>query len=294
MLGNAYILLLVATLGWGGNAVAGKFATGGWEPFTLTCIRWLVVVLVLLPFSWRLLVHDRKLIAEQWRFFVVAGISMSLFNLLMFLALNYTSAINVSIEQASMPIFIILANFFILHKRVTTLQILGVLISVLGVVVITSHGELLNVFKQGLNLGDAVMLLACMFYAGYTFILRWRPPVHWLSFMCVVALVAFFTAIPFVAFEVRQVGLQLPSSDYWLLLLYIALVPSIISQLSFAKSVELIGGNRAGLFINLVPVFGSFLAVFLLGEQFLVYHAIGMVFVIGGILLAERFALAEN
>jgi len=219
---------------------------------------------------------------------------MALFNLLMYLALNYTSAINVSIEQASMPVFIILANFLLLSLRVTVLQIVGVVISILGVLVTTSYGDVFVVFKNGINKGDAIMLLACFFYAAYTFILRWRPQVHWLTFMCLLAVGAFITAVPFAVFEVHQTGFVIPGKSAWLLLAFIVVVPSIISQLSFAKSVELIGGNRAGLFINLVPVFGSLLAVLIIGEQFQIFHAVGMVLVIGGILLAERFALAEQ
>jgi len=275
MFGNAYVLLLIATLGWGGNAVAGKLASSDWGPFTLTCIRWLLVVVVLLPFAWRHMVQDKTLIVKRWWFFIFAGgVGMALFNLLMFLALNYTTAINVSIEQASMPVFIILANFLVLSQRVTAMQIVGVMISIVGVFVTASKGDLVLVVKDGFNKGDLIMLLGCFFYATYTFVLRWRPQVHWLTFMCLIAVGAFIMSV--------------------MLLFYIVIVPSIISQLSFAKSVELIGGNRAGLFINLVPVFGSILAVLIIGEQFRLFHAIGMVLVIGGILLAERFALAEN
>jgi len=295
LLGNAYVLLIIATLGWGGNAVAGKLASANWEPFTLTCIRWLLVVLVLLPFAWRHMVQDKTLIVKCWWFFMFAGgVGMALFNLFMFLALNYTTAINVSIEQASMPVFIILANFVVMSQRVTGLQIIGVVISITGVLVTTSNGDLVSILKAGFNKGDAIMLLACFFYATYTFVLRWRPPVHWLTFMCLIAVGAFIMSVPFALFEVSQAGFVSPKKSAWMLLLFIVFVPSIISQLSFAKSVEMIGGNRAGLFINLVPVFGSALAVLIIGEQFQLFHAVGMVLVIGGILLAERFALAEN
>jgi len=291
LLNNAYVLLIVATLGWGGNAVAGKLATSDWLPFTLTSIRWLLVVLVLVPFAWRHLVADKALIAKSWPFFLFAGgVGMALFNLLMYLALNYTTAINVSIEQASMPVFIMLANFILLSQRVTALQMLGVAISIIGVIVTTSHGDVFGVFENGLNKGDAIMLLGCFFYATYTFVLRWRPSVHWLSFMTLIATGAFIMTIPFALYEINQTGFKSPNSSAWLLLVYIVIVPSIVSQLAFAKSVELIGGNRAGLFINSVPVFGSLLAVLIIGEQFQLFHAVGMVLVIGGIMLAERFA----
>jgi len=295
LFGNAYVLLFVATFGWGCNAVAGKMASADWQPFSLTCIRWFLVILVMLPFTWRHLVDDKVLIGKSWGFFMLAGgLGMALFNLLMYLALNYTSAINVAIEQASMPVFIILANFFVLSQRVTLLQIVGVLISIAGVLVTTSNGDIVAVLKNGFNKGDAIMLLACFFYAAYTFSLRWRPKVHWLTFMFLIAVGAFTMSVPFALYEIGQTGFSLPQKSAWLILLFIVIVPSIVSQLSFARSVELIGGNRAGLFINLVPVFGSILAVLVIGEQFHSFHAIGMVLVIGGILLAERFALAEN
>lgn len=294
MFGNAYVLLIIATLSWGGNAVAGKLASTDWGPFTLTCIRWFLVVLVLLPFAWRHMVQDKSLIKKSlWYFMFAGGVGMALFNLLMYLALNHTSAINVSIEQASMPVFIILANFLVLSQRVTALQILGVVISIAGVLVTASKGDVFLILQEGFNKGDAIMLLGCFFYATYTFVLRWRPQVHWLTFMCLIAVGALIMSVPFALFEANQAGFAFPDKSAWLILLYIVIFPSIISQLSFAKSVELIGGNRAGLFINLVPVFGSVLAVLIIGEQFQVFHAVGMVLVIGGILLAERFALAE-
>jgi len=289
------VLLLLATLGWAGNTVAGKFATGGWEPFTLTCLRWFLVVMVVLPFAWRHLLNDRKIIAQKWWYFLgVLGFCMAMFNLLMFLALNYTTAINVSIEQAFMPVLIILANFVLLSQRVRLLQIIGVGLSIVGVWVTSTQGELLSLLDGGLNRGDAIMLLACVFYAAYTFALRWKPPVRWLSFMCLIALGAFLFSIPFALYAIATNDLKVPAKADWLVLVYIVIVPSIVSQLSFAKSVSLIGGNRAGLFINLVPLFGSMLAVVLLGEQFRLFHAVGMVLVIGGILLAEQFALASD
>ena len=222
------------------------------------------------------------------------GVGMALFNLLMFFALNYTSAINVSIEQASMPVLIILANFLVLSQRITALQIVGVVVSIAGVLITASKGDIALIVKEGFNRGDAIMLLACFFYATYTFVLRWRPQVHWLSFMCLIGLGAFIMSVPFALYEINQAGFTSPDKSAWLILIYIVIFPSIISQLSFAKSVELIGGNRAGLFINLVPVFGSILAVVIIGEQFQLFHAVGMVLVIGGILLAERYALAES
>lgn len=285
---------MLAALGWGGNAVAGKLAVGGWEPFTLTCVRWFFVMVVLLPFAWRPMRRDRIQIAQYWWFFIIiCGVPMALFNLLMYLALNYTSVINVSIEQASMPVFIILANFLFLSQRVTLLQIVGVTLSILGVLVTSTNGEPLKIISNGLNKGDAIMLVGCLCYAAYTFALKWKPKVHWLTFMFLFGTGAFLTTIPFSVYELSTISMTMPKTSDLLILVYVVIVPSIVCQLSFARGVELIGGNRAGLFINLVPLFGSLLAVLIIGERFQWFHAAGMVLVVGGILLAERFAHSD-
>lgn len=291
MFGNAYALLILATLGWGANAVAGKLATNGWEPFTLTGLRWLLVALVVLPFAWRHIRKDAAVIQKHWwGFLLFCGGLMALFNLLMFQALHFTTAINVSIEQASMPLFIILANFIVLSQRVTFLQMVGVTVSIIGVLVTSSHGAPLKILAEGLNRGDAIMLVACFMYAAYTFALRWKPGVHWLSFMFIIAVGATLMSVPFALYEQSHTPFTSPGAMGWLILVFIVIVPSIVCQLSFARAVELIGGNRAGLFINLVPLFGSLLAVIIIGERFEWFHAVGLVMVVGGILLAERFA----
>ena len=209
--GNAYILLIIAPLFWGGNAVAGRFAVGEWQPFTITSLRWLSVAVLLLPFAWKPLKQDWPLIKEHWlTLFLLGSLGMSGFSLLMYWALNYTTAINVSIEQASMPVLIMLANFFILSQRVRALQIVGLVISVFGVLVTTTAGEPTTFFTKGLNKGDAIMLVACVFYAGYTFGLRWRPNIHWLSFLCIISASAFVMTIPFAGWELSQQAFVMP------------------------------------------------------------------------------------
>ena len=289
--GNAYLLLVIAPLLWGGNAVAGRLAAAYWEPFTLTSIRWGVASIILLPFAWRPLIEDWPVLKRSWPvLFVLGAFGMSLFNLFMYLALKHTTAINASIEQASMPIFIMLLNFIFLSQRVRVLQLVGVSVTLVGVLLTATAGEPLNFFTNGLNRGDAIMLLASVFYALYTFGLRWRPKVHWMSFMCVISISAFIMTIPFASWELSRSSFELPTYPGWLILVYVVIFPTVISQLAYARGVELIGSNRAGLFINLVPIFGSLLAVLIVGERFQWFHAAGLVLVLGGIALAERNA----
>ncbi|MFT4728824.1 MAG: drug/metabolite transporter (DMT)-like permease [Granulosicoccus sp.] len=289
--GNAYLVLVVAPLLWGGNAVAGRFAVGQWEPFTVTSVRWLCATVLLLPFAWGPLKKDWPVIKKNWlTLFLLGSVGMSGFTLLMYWALNYTTAINVSIEQASMPVLIMMANFFIMSQRVRWLQIAGLLLTLFGVLIATTAGEPLTFFSEGLNRGDAIMLFACVFYAGYTFGLRWRPDIHWLSFLIVIAASAFVMTIPFVSWELSQKPFVLPGTNGWLVLLYVIIFPTFVSQLCYARGVQLLGSNRAGLFLNLVPIFGSVLAVLILGESFRWYHLLGLTMVLAGIGLAERAA----
>lgn len=289
--GNPYFVLVMATLFWGGNAIAGKLAAQDWQPFTITFARWLIVAIAVIPFAKQHIRNDWPVIVKNWRILVLlSACSMALFNLLMYLALHFTSAINVSIEQASMPAMIMLANFLILSQRISPLQIVGLLASIAGVLVICSSGDLTSLLEQGVNRGDAYMLLACAFYAAYTFGLRWKPDLHWLSFIWVLAIGASAMSLPWAAWEWQNTEIAMPGGTGWLVLLYIIIFPTIVSQIFYARGVQLIGSNRAGLFINLVPIFGSLLAILILRERFHFFHGAGLVMVVGGIMLAERFA----
>lgn len=288
---NAYLLLIIAPLLWGGNAVAGRMATEDWQPFTLTCLRWFFAMLVLTPFAVRPLQRDWPVIKKNAALLICLGaFGMAAFNLTMYLALNFTTAINVSIEQASMPAMIMLANFFLLSQRVRSLQIVGLLLTLFGVLVTTTAGKPATFLSEGLNKGDAIMLLACVFYAAYTFGLRWKPKIHWMSFMWVIAVSAFAMTIPFAGWELSKGQFQEPTLQGYLVLVYVIIFPTILSQLSWARGVELIGSNRAGLFINLVPIFGSIMAVLILSESFEWYHFAGLSLVLVGIGLSERAA----
>jgi len=288
---NPYLLLIIAPIFWGGNAVVGKLATTEWLPFTFTATRWFFAAIVLLPFSIKHLTKDKAVIrANIWLLLALGAIGMAMFNMLMYLSLRHTTAVNVSIIQAVMPVFIIVANFVVFRQRVVVLQCLGLIFSILGVLVISTSGNPSAFFTEGLNRGDLIMLVASAFYAGYTFGLRWRPDIHWLSFMWVLAAGATLGVFPFAVWEMATSGFTVPSIGGWWMLVYVMLFPTVISQLAYAKGVSILGGNRAGLFINLVPIFGSLLAVLVLREAFQWHHAAGLVMVVGGIMLAEYVA----
>ena len=279
----------MTTLLWGGNAVAGKLAVGHVTPMTLVFFRWAIAVAVLLPIGGRAFVEDWPVIRRHLLLILLLGAcGFSLFNVIFYAALNYTTAINVSIEQASMPILIIVANFIFFRLWVGWAQALGVALTVVGVVITASHGDLAGLMRLNLNFGDAIMLVAVILYSGYSVGLRLKPALQWQSLMLALSIAALVTSVPFFVWEVASSVAVFPESRGWAITLYTAIGASVVSQVAYIRGIEMIGANRAGLFINLVPIFGTLLSIVLLGEDFHIYHAIALALVFGGIWLAEH------
>lgn len=286
---NAYFLLLGTTLLWGANAVAGKLAVGHVSPMMLTALRWSVAFLVLLCIGHRRLRADWPLARGHLSLLFLLGFfGFTLFNVALYTALAHTSAINVSIEQGGIPMFIFLINFLVFRVRVAPGQMVGFVVSMAGIVLVASHGAPARLLALELNLGDALMLGAVLVYAGYTVALRFKPAIHWQSFLTVLSAAAFVGTLPFVAVEYVFGALTLPDARGWALVAFIALFPSLLAQVFYVRGVELIGSNRAGLFVNLVPIFGTVLSILVLGEDLRPYHALALAMTLGGIFIAER------
>ena len=286
---TAYLLLLLTALFWGGNSIAGKLAIGHVSPMMLVFLRWVMAVLILLPISWSRFREDWPVVRKHLILLLLLGAcGFTLFNVIFYTALHYTTAINVSIEQAGMPIVIILANFLFFRARVSWLQITGVVLTILGVVLTASHGDPRRLLMLEVNFGDAIMLIAVLLYSGYAVGLRIKPAMHWQSLILSLSIAALLVSVPFAVWEIASGAAIFPDTKGWIITFYTALFASVISQVFFIRGNEMIGANRAGVFINLVPIFGSLLSVMILGEAFQLYHGLALVLVLGGIWLAER------
>lgn len=284
----AYGLLFLSTLFWGGNGVAGKLAVGHVSPMLLTAARWGFACLILLALGWRQLPADWPRLKPRLPLLSLLGfLGFAAFNLALYSALLFTTAVNTSIEQAGIPLLIFLFNFIFFRTAAMPAQIAGFLLSLCGVALTAAQGEPARLFKLDVNFGDALMLIAVVGYAAYTVMLRFRPAVHWMSLMIVMTGAAFLTSLPFVAGEFAGGAGIVPDAQGWGTIAYTAIFPSILSQIFYIRGVELIGPNRAGLFINLVPISGTLLAILLLGEDFFAFHAAALALVLGGIALAE-------
>ena len=292
---NAYVLLVLTALFWGGNAVAGKLAVGHVSPMALTTLRWVFGLAMLLAIGWHQFVRDWPVARLRLPFlFLLGSLGFTAFNASLYSALTMTSAINVSIEQAAIPMIIFLINFLMFSQRATRLQLLGLALSVIGVALTASHGDLRRLAELDVNLGDALMIAAVIVYAGYTVALRFKPAIHWQSLMIILAGSALVSSLPFLAWEMQAGSFIFPDLRGWLVVAYTALFPSVLSQIFYIRGVEMIGANRAGLFINAVPIFGTLLSILILGEAFHLYHAVAMAMVLGGIWMAEISARRQR
>jgi drug/metabolite transporter (DMT)-like permease len=285
---KAYAYLSITSLFWGANSVAGKIAVGHVSPMMLTTLRWVVALCVILAFMSPQIRRDWPKIKQHWlQLFLYGAFGFTLFNALLYSALNYTSAINVVIVQAGIPMLIFVMNFMLFRIPASPAQIIGFSVTLIGVLVTAAHGSFATLMQLEFNFGDLLMLLACLVYAGYTVSLRWKPTLHWQSFIAAPAFGALISSLPLLWWEIGSGNAIAPDGLGWIIVLYAGIFPSLMSQVLYVRGVEMIGPNRAGLFINAIPVFGTILSIVLIGEPFHLFHFVALLLVLGGIAIAE-------
>ncbi len=286
---RAYLLLTFTTLCWGGNAVLAQLAVGQVSPMVVVSLRWIGTLLLLVSIARKHLVRDWPELRKRLPYLAAMGVlGFAGFNALFYVAAHSTSAINLGIIQGAIPVFVLLGALVAYRTPITPLQIAGVGLTMIGVVIVGSGGEMARLAALAFNFGDLIMVGACLLYAGYTVGLRRRPPVSSLSMLTMLAGSAFAASLTMTAFEAALGQLQWPTRTGWMIVALITLFPSFLAQICFIRGVELLGPGRAGVFINLVPVFASLFAVIFLQERFEAFHGIALTLVLGGIWLSER------
>ncbi len=285
---RAYALLIVTTFLWAGNSVAGKIGAGHVDPVLLTSLRWTIAAIVIVALSWKHLRADWPVIRRHWPVLLAYGASgFAVFNMLLYTALTETGVVNVMIEQAGIPFAIFAGNYLLFRTRATAAQLAGFVLTFAGVIITATHGDVARLMKLQLNTGDALMLLAVIVYAGYTVGLKWKPPLHWQSLLAVPCVAAALTCLPFLAWKYATQPFGLPDATGWGVTLYAALLVALVASATYIAGIELIGANRAGLFINLLPIFGVLLSIALLHAPLQGFHIAALALVCAGIVLAE-------
>jgi drug/metabolite transporter (DMT)-like permease len=254
----------------------------------LTFWRWVFATGIIFAISVPDLRRDWPVIRKNLPLLAFLGlVGYVTFNAALYTAVNYTSAINVTVEQTLIPVLIFLFNFVLFRMKVSWLQIVGFALTLMGGLLTAAHGDLSTIVTLSVNFGDAVMMIAIVAYAVYTVALRFRPAISWRSLMAIPALFALLGSIPAAAWEYSAGRMVWPDTNGWIIAAYTAVFASLIAQVLYIKGVEAIGANRAGLFINLVPVFGTLLSVLVLGEHLQAFHVVALVLALGGIAIAE-------
>jgi drug/metabolite transporter (DMT)-like permease len=281
-----YLLLSLAPLCWAGNIVLARGVTDLIPPVAFAFWRWSLAFMLILPFSLRQLAADRQAIARGWKMLLLLSLlGISAFNTLLYTAVRTTTAINGALIQSTMPAVIVLLSLLLYRERVAARQMAGVMICILGAVLIVLRGELTTLLAMSFVQGDLLMIIAVSAYGLYSVLLRRRPPIHPLSLLAATFFLGAAGLLPLYLVELAAAGPFSLTGTVALSILYVALFPSILAYFCWNKGVELLGPNRAGLFINLIPAFASLLSVFLLGESIELFHVGGMGLILGGMLL---------
>jgi drug/metabolite transporter (DMT)-like permease len=286
---RAWLLMMIPALCWAGNAVVGRAVAGTVPPVGLAFWRWVAGSLLLLPLAWPHLARDLPVMLRQWKPMLALSLfGIAIFNTALYTGAQTTTALNIVMLQTVMPVLIVLASFLLFGERVRRAQAAGIAVSLAGALTLVAHGDPAVLAGFAFNPGDLWMLGACVSYALYTALLRRRPAVNPFSFVVATFVTGAVLLLPLYLAESLS-GRPMPLSAPALLAVgYVALFASVLAYLAYNRAVALVGANTAGLAMHLVPVFGTLLAILLLGEVPRAYHAIGIGLIAAGIWLAQR------
>jgi drug/metabolite transporter (DMT)-like permease len=288
---KAYIMLVCATLFWAGNFMVGKLAyVENIPPMTLVFLRWSLVWIILLPFTYKEILKNKDIIFKNLPLlFFLALTSVGLFNSFTYLALAYTQVINASLFNTAIPAMIIFLCFLLKIERTNKFQIFGLIISVLGILSIITKLDLNILLSLNFNKGDLIMIGGVITWGLYSsFLKKKKFTLPLLTLVHVLCTFGLIFILPQFLYELSH-GLTVKlNTNLGLTLIYLALFPSIGSYYCWAGAVAIIGANRAGIFLSLIPFFSTIMAITFFNEKFQFFHLIGSILIILGLFLSNK------
>jgi drug/metabolite transporter (DMT)-like permease len=289
-----YLLLSLTSLFWAGNIVLARYVADHVPPMTLSCVRWIGAFAMLLPFAWPHLKQDwPALRAKLPLMLVLSATGFAFNNAISYWALQYTEALNALLIQSSGPLFVALWSLVLFGVRLTWAQLFGIVLSLSGVLVIILRGDLAALAAIHFNRGDLMFGAAVLSFGLYSALMPYRPKTHQLSLITFTIGCGALLLLPFSVWEFLH-GIRLkPDALTAMTMLYVMIFPSTLAYLFFNRGISLIGPNRSAPFLHLVPVFGSAMAILLLGEKLRLFHLVGYALVLAGIVIASRQASAR-
>jgi drug/metabolite transporter (DMT)-like permease len=287
---SPYLLLAAAVLSWALNWIAGRALRYDVPSFSLAFWRWVIACVLLLPFAWPHLVRGWPAMRRSWQIMLVLGVLGTTFcNLASYTGLKYTTAVSGSILSSFAPVIIIAISWALLGKHLRPLQWAGVAISLTGVLTIIGRGDPRVILSLSFNVGDLWILGSMVLWALYTVCLRWRPlDLHPLGLLGANAIVGVIAMLPVYLWSLFQ-GLHITWTTGAVVgLAYVGVFPSLVGYVFWNNGVGRVGPNTAGMFMHLMPVFASAIAIAFLGERLHLFHVAGMAMIVGGIWLTSR------
>ena len=288
---KAYLMLVCATLFWAGNFTIAKFAyLQNIPPNTLSFLRWCLVWIILFPFTYQEILKLKYKIRENLSLFFILGFtSVCIFTSFTYNALNHTQVINASLFNTAIPVTIILVCFLLKIEKTNIFQLSGLFISVLGILAIITRLDLNILLSLNFNKGDLFMIGAIIAWGVYSAYLRKRNfDVSLLALVQIICTFGLIFLLPLFFIDIIQDKIVEINSNFFYILFYIALFPSIGSYYCWAGAVAIIGANRAGIFLSLIPLFSTIFAIILFNEKFLFFHLIGSILIILGLFLSNK------
>ena len=284
-------MLVCATLFWAGNFNVGKIAfIENIPPFSLAFFRWLLVWIILLPFTFKEILKIKKEIFKNLPLLFLLGFtSVAMFSSFTYNALNYTQIINASLFNTAIPAMIILVCFLLKIEKTNIFQLSGLLISILGILVIITRLDINILLSLDFNRGDLFMLGGVIAWGIYSAFLKKRTfEVTLLALIQIFCSLGLLILFPAFIYELIQGKTLVVNENLFYILLYVAIFPSIGSYYCWAGAVSIIGANRAGIFLSLIPLFSSIFAIMFFNEKFLFFHFIGSILIIIGLFLSNK------
>ena len=287
----AYVFLIFSTLFWSGNFIVGKFATlFEVPPLTLNVFRWISVWFILIPFTYKEILNNLSYIKDNWLVISFMGIiTISTFNSVVYFALNYTQVVNAVLMLAAIPAATIVLSSLMKIEKTNIFQIVGLMLSIIGVGAIISNGDIQKIISLSFNKGDLWMLVCVITWSLYSTLLK-KHKFKFSQFTLIQLMVSvgILFLIPQFFYE-KSIGLELNlNKAFFLILFYVVMFPAIAAYYCWQKGIEIIGPNRSTMFIQLMPLFSALMAIAIFNEKFQMYHFIGAAFIISALYLSNK------
>ena len=286
--------LLTATALWAGNAIAGRVLVGSISPITLSAVRWGLAALLLLPLGWRVFMPGSALWQNKKRFLLLGLFGVGSYNVLLYLALQTSTAINVTLIGASMPIWMLFIGAVFYQVKPSILQMIGAVVSLLGVGIVLTRGDLSTLLSMQMVVGDLLIMLATILWAFYSWMLS-RPGASterqwpWAEFLMAQVTVGLLWTGFFDGFEIAA-GHAFLDLNWWTasLIIFVAIGPSLIAYRCWGLGVNGAGPTVAAFFANFIPLFTALLSAAMLGEPPQLFHGLAFGLIVAGIVISSK------